>query len=92
MHVASSKASFPNPFKCVKVTFKKKENYNRNHTLKIHENSKFKKPYSRVVQKYDKKIREELQEELGLNVPINLFKRDLIADDVNKQIVTKPNQ
>ena len=65
---------------------------NRNHTSKIHENSKFKKPYSRVVPKYEKKIREELQKELGLNVPINLFKRDLIADDVKKQIVTKPNK
>ena len=65
---------------------------NRNYTSKIHENSKFKKPYSRVVPKYEKKIREELQKELGLNVPINLFKRDLIADDVKKQIVTKPNK
>ena len=60
MQVASSKTSFPNPFKCVKVTeFKKKDNYNRNHTSKIHETSKFKKPYSRVVPKYDKKKSEK---------------------------------
>ena len=65
MQVASSNASFQNPFKCVKVTeFKKKDHYNRNHTSKIHETSKFKKPYSSVVPKYEKKSEKNFKKNL----------------------------
>ena len=55
---------------------------------KAHKNSKFKKPYSRAVPKYEK----ELNKALGLDVPINPFKRSLITDDVTLPISTKPNK
>ena len=81
-----AKSSMTSPFKYDggDITSSDKE-----HTSKVHNNNPFKKPFSRVVPRYENK----LQEELGLNIPINPFKRDLIADEEsNTQISTNQNQ
>ena len=66
------KESSRNPFKCDDVLV---NHCQIEHTSKVH-NNPFKKPDLRVP-KYEK----ELQKDLGSDVPINPFKRQLIADD-----------
>ena len=83
------KSSMTNPFKYDGGNITSKQASDKEHTSNAHNNNPFKKPYSRVVPKYE----NELQEELGLNVPINPFKRDMIANgESNKQISTDKNQ
>ena len=83
------KSSMTNPFKYDGGNITSQQASDKEYTSKVHNNNPFKKPYSRVVPKYE----NELQEELGLNVPINPFKRDMIANgESNKQISTNQNQ
>ena len=62
IQVASSNISFPNPFKCVKVMeLKMEDNYNKEGTSKVNKNSKFNKPYARVVKSNFVQRRKERQ-------------------------------